>query len=572
MNGRWSGMRIGRYVPAPLRKPLRAVRDFLRTWIRARRVRLNLAVLAPGETRIPGDADFVYAPTGRDRRLDADALDNALLSLSHEERDFVLVSRSLRELPAVVAPEAPRDSLVFAARTAGVFLEGKPLPGPLRGRLLRMPGLQDGSTERSLAELLPEASLRHTRDEITIGRGWKPRRGRRDCSWLPFVAPRSAGKTRVFVWPTLLAVGGVERNTIEIMRQLHHAYDFVVVTTDRLTEHNGSLHHQLKGLATSTYDLAECARHRSYLSMLATLKRVYAPDLVWICNGSSWQCEHAPAIRRLYDDVALVDQEVYDTRVGWINRYGEPGIQSFDRFVAINRRIYDAFVSRFAMDPARIDLIYHAVDGARFDPAAFPEEGISALKASHGLPPDRPLFTFIGRMVAQKRPLDFLRLVAALEATGEAASFLMLGDGELAGEVDDFIRERTRGAVKRLPFTDRVPEILAMTEGLVMTSEHEGLPVAMLEALAMGRPVLSTDVGDVRLILEEYGSGAIIPAIEAPDAVLAAWRAWRRDLPRYREAARRGAPRVRERFSSARVAARYEDCWRRAMATRNARP
>lgn len=511
-------------LPARLRVPLRRGRDLLRAWLRLRGggpgpaagverrlASLRLAVVDPlvlmpggaptGGEPVPRDADYVYAPLGQEPRLDADALDNALLSLSHHALDFVLVSRSLKELPALVAPLAPRDSVVFAARAASFFIEGVPFVGRLRGRLVRMPGLRDGSPETALVSLMPGARVDERLREIVIGEGEEPARPRWDCSELPFVAPRPSTKPRVFVWPALLAVGGVERNTIEIMRQLRDAYDFVVVTTEWLTEQTGSLHHQLKGLATATYDLAECGPSAAHLSMLATLKRVYAPDLVWICNGSPWQCDQALAIRRIYHDVPIVDQEAYDTHVGWVTRYDEPGIQSFDRFVAINRRIREAFVSRLGMDPSKVDLIYPAFDGARFDPQAYPDEGIAALKLASGLPPDRPLFVFIGRMTAQKRPLAFLRLAEAIEATGEPAFFLMVGDGELAGEVDAFIRERTRGAVRRLQFTDRVPEILAMAEGLVLTSEYEGLPVVLLEALAMGRPALATDVGDVRAIL-----------------------------------------------------------------------
>jgi glycosyltransferase involved in cell wall biosynthesis len=432
-----------------------------------------------------------------------------------------------------------------------------------------MPGLRGGSPECAIASLLPGARVDPS-PEIVIGEGEELARATWDCSEMPFLAPRPATRPRVFVWPALLAVGGVERNTIEIMRQLREAYDFVVVTTERLTEQTGSLHHQLKGLATATYDLAECGPPARHLSMLATLKRVYAPDLVWICNGSPWQCDQALAIRAIYRDVPIVDQEAYDTRVGWITRYHEPGIQSFDRFIAINRGIREAFVTRLGMDPSKIDLIYPAFDGARFDSAAYPAAGLAARKLARGFPPDAPLFVFIGRMTAQKKPLAFLRLAAAVAATSEPAFFLMVGDGELAGEVDAFIRERTRGAVRRLPFTDQVPEILDLAEGLVLTSEYEGLPVVLLEALAMGRPALATDVGDVRLILEEYGSGALLPtsALDDESELLAAWQAWRNRFDAYREAAREAAPLVRERFGSARVAAQYDACWRKAMGGR----
>ena len=506
-----------------------------------------------------------------EQRLDADALGNAALCLAHRKYDFLLFTRSLAELPRVVAPAERLQSIVFARDLADVFRQGAPPPRRLRGRLVRMPGLRDGSPETELGRLLPGAEAAGAWGEIEWGPGRAAPLQVQDCSELPFAAVPSPSKPRVFVWPALWAVGGVERNTIEIMRRLRDRYEFVVVTIERLNETLGSLHHQLDGLAAATYDLAELGPQSDYLSMLATLKRAWSPDLVWICNGSPWQCDHATAIRRLYADTPIVDQEVYDTRAGWINRYHEPGIQSYDRFIAINRRIQQAFVERLGMDPARIDLIYPAFDASRFRIASSaPEERAERVQA-YGLPRDRPVFLFVGRMSAQKRPLDFVDLAGRLGKEGLGASFLMLGDGELAAEVDRAIARLPPGQVRRMPFTDRVPEILAFAEGLVITSEYEGVPVAMLEALAMGVPVLSTDVGDVRLLLEEYGAGAITAGIGEREGLLRSFKAWHRDLARYREAARAASASVAQRFSAETLSARYDECFVKLLSQRDLR-
>jgi len=529
---------------------------------------LHLAVLPAGSREAPGDADYVYAPAALEQAVDADAIANARLGLAHRAHDFLLFSRSLAELPRITAPGETRQSVVFARDAADAFLLGAPPGRRLRGRLVRTPGLRDGSPETELDRLLPGAQRGSGWGEIEWGPGRASPLRVFDCSQIAFAEVPPPTKPRVFVWPALWAVGGVERNTIEIMRQLRDRYEFVIVTTERLNEQLGSLHHQLKGLAAATYDLAELGRQSDYLSMLASLKRAWSPDLVWICNGSPWQCDHAAELRRLYADTPIVDQEVYDTRAGWIKRYHEPGIQSFDRFIAINRRIRQAFVEGLGMDPERIDLIYPAFDSSRFRLASSSPEVLADRRQSFGLPRDRPVFLFLGRMSPQKRPLDFVHLAGRLDAGGLQASFLMLGDGELAPEVDAAIARGPVHALRRLPFTDRVPEVLAMAEGLVITSEYEGVPIAMLEALATGVPVLSTDVGDVRLLLEEYRAGAIVEPIGDPGSLLEAFRAWCDDLPGYRRAAEAAAPDVARRFSAATLAAEYEESWRKAHRVR----
>ena len=219
------------------------------------------------------------------------------------------------------------------------------------------------------------------------------------------------------------------------------------------------------------------------------------------------------------------------------------------------------------MDPGRIDLIYPAFDASRFRVDSRPPKEFEDLKESFGLPRDRPVFLFVGRMNPQKRPLHFVDLACRLDASEFRASFFMLGDGELAPEVDAAIAQSPAGLLRRLPFTDRVPEILAMAEGLVITSEYEGLPIAMLEALAMGVPVLSTDVGDVRLILEEYKTGAIVEGIGDPLKLVEAFQAWRSALPAYRRAAQDAASKIATRFSAATLAAQYEESWLKAHRT-----
>lgn len=534
----------------------------------ARTKQLRVEQLGDGGQKPLPNTDYVYAPAGGPAPLDEFALGNASLCLTHRGYDFVLLSRSPAPPPRIVAPGPLRHSVVFARDLSDVFLAGAPPARRLSGRVIRAPGLRGDAEETDLEHLFPGAVAGGEPTEFVWGPGSGEALRTWDASDMAFatVAPKS--KPRVFVWPALWAVGGVERNTIEIMRHLRGHYDFILITTEPVHEGHGSLHHQLKGLATAVYDLGELGPTSHYLSMFATLKRAWSPDLVWICNGSPWLADHAADLRRIYADTPIVDQQVYDTRAGWINRYHEAGIQSFDRFIAINQRIRETFVDRLGMDPGRIDLIYPAFDASRFRLTPVTPEQAADSKRAFGLAPDRPVFLFLGRMSAQKRPLDFINLAARVLASGLQASFLMVGDGEMGGEVDQAITASSTEALKRFPFTDRIPEILSVVDGLIITSEFEGLPVAMLEALAMGVPVLSTDVGDVRLVIEEFGVGAIVDRIGDPRTLLEAFEAWRLDLPRFRRAAAAASPRVAQRFSAATLAGQYDESWRRALQVR----
>ena len=373
-------------------------------------------------------------------------------------------------------------------------------------------------------------------------------------------------KPVIFILPALFAVGGVERLAIDMMRQLRADYGFVVITTERLSERHGSLHGQTEGIALGFYDLAELAAPALFLDMMRELRSVYRPSLVWICNGAPWQCDNASGIREVFGGIPIVDQQAYDTEAGWIARYADPGIQSYDRFIAINTKIQDTFIRKYGIDPAKIDMIYHSVNLDAVGPLDRTDEDRTAYRERYGLPAGGRVFGWIGRLTKQKRPLEFLEFARRAAEAEDGRHFVMIGNGELAGACDEFIARHELRAVTPVRFSNRMGELFAAMSGLVGTSEYEGLPISMLEALSMGVPVFSTDVGDVGMVLEEYGAGRVTGADWDLDRYLADFEAWIAELPEWQARARVAAPRIRARFAGPQVARLYDECWRRAMA------
>lgn len=532
------------------------------------------AVVLPGSTDPTGDYDgftiideaalvtfsggLVYAPDPNAPRLGAAHLRNMTLAAEVNGLDIVLASHGLEEPPAMRCLSGPNHSLRRYGAT----------PGPMTGRVLRLlpePGEGVGST--TLDALFPEQAVTHPAGTIAEFRvGNASPKAAYSGAWSP--TPLTDDRPVVLVLPIFLAVGGVERNTIEIIRALRDKYHFVVVTTERLHKDQGSLHHQMSTVAEVIYDLAEIAENHHHMQLLQKLKEGYRPDLVWICNGSPWLADNARTLRALFSDVPIVDQQVYDTNEGWIQRYGEAGIQSFDRFIAINSRIRDVFTDRLGMAAGSIDLIYSAIDAPRFDRPEPSAEERAALAGAHGLPADRPCFAFIGRLVEQKNPLAFLTLAAESAKAGKSDHFVLVGDGVLGPDCDAFIREKGLANVTRIPFCDDLTRLYPVLAGLIVSSHYEGLPIAMLEAMAMGVPVYATDVGDIGPVLDDYHTGFVSSDIAGGAEFGAGFLKWRDQLPAFTVAARDAAPRVRARFGVAAIARNYEECWESAWRER----
>jgi len=522
----------------------------------------RIQIAPPPEAADPGA--YVYAPDRREGVLGPFQLQNVLLSLSHQALDFVVVSHGFDEAPRLRIA-SPRDATVFSARAWSALASTGRLPEGARGRVLRLlPGpLAPDDLVETRVDALGFGPLRVEGAELQAPGSAGPVARRRPGTGL--LAAIGGVRPTVLVLPTMMAVGGVERNLIEIVAQLGDRYSFVIATTERLLASRGSLNHQALPHCQALFELGELGPPELFLPMLETLARTYRPDLIWICNGSPWLLSHSVALRRLFADVPIVDQQVYDTQVGWIEHYADPGIGSFDRFIAINQQIRRVFQERIRIPAERIDLVYHAIDAGRFRPEEDPSRRAAAAREL-GLPTDRPLLGMVGRLTVQKRPLVFLELARRARDAQLGIEFVLVGDGELARDCDAFIAAHRLSNVHRIPYCDDMSRFFPLLDGLLICSEYEGLPISMLEALATGVPVLSTRVGDVPLVLAEFGSGHVLGAeSDDPEGWLEALRAFLRDLPGLRERARAAAPEIARRFSAEAGAAAYARSWSRAI-------
>ena len=129
-----------------------------------------------------------------------------------------------------------------------------------------------------------------------------------------------------------------------------------------------------------------------------------------------------------------------------------------------------------------------------------------------GLAENVPLAGIMGRLVAVK---DHATLFSAVESV-PGLHLAVLGDGELRPTLEALAHEV--GISDRTHFTGwwtDVPSALADLSVVVLSSRNEGTPVALIEALAASRPVVATDVGGVRHVVEDGETGWLCGAGDA---------------------------------------------------------
>jgi glycosyltransferase involved in cell wall biosynthesis len=173
---------------------------------------------------------------------------------------------------------------------------------------------------------------------------------------------------------------------------------------------------------------------------------------------------------------------------------------------------FPALADRFAFTPTWVDpFVFNPLADGDAEPAR------RALRESLALAPDTPLLITAGRMESQKDPVlmveAFARLCEQRGATAPRPALVMVGDGALRNRIAQ--RAEALGIGDRvimpgmLP-AERVAEHLRCADLFVLSSEYEGMPMALLEALGCGLPVVSTDVGEVNRVLHDDVNGRLV--------------------------------------------------------------
>jgi glycosyltransferase involved in cell wall biosynthesis len=228
-----------------------------------------------------------------------------------------------------------------------------------------------------------------------------------------------------------------------------------------------------------------------------------------------------------------------------------------DAYVAVSHAT--AEVARAAHDcaPSKIHVIANGIDLAAFgaDPTARAE-----VRRELGIPSDAWVFGTVGRMSKEK---DHLRLVAAARPLLDETTWLAVcGDGDQRSAV----RAAAEGAphVVLAGMRRDVPRVLAAFDAFVLSSRTEGMPLALIEAMATGLPVIATDVGGVRDVV---GPAAILIDGAGPEPLTAAMRALRGDRERAAELSASALARA-ESYDAARMTDEYLALYRAVSAQR----
>ena len=374
------------------------------------------------------------------------------------------------------------------------------------------------------------------------------------------MAPASTSRVpRVALVAGTLAQGGAEKQLLYLVRALRTMEAEVVVCS--LTR--GEYHEPaLRELGVEPRWIGRYANPAARTVALAAALRDFGPHIMQ--SAHFYTNLYVSLVAPLYGALSIgtarsdiVHEVAANGRWGrWLLRL--PGSLLVNSYAAKRNAV------EYGRDGDDVHVLPNVIDLAAFDEAAARESGVDGGSSRQSGGGNGGITVVgVGTLVRAKRFDRFLRAIAKARSLGAPVRGVIVGDGPELASLEELARGLSilGGGVEFLGRRPDIPRLLHASHVYALTSEHEGFPNVVLEAMAAGLPVVATPAGDAAVVVEEDVTGYVVPHddVEALAAKLAMLAASEQLRERLGAAGRRA---VERRYAAEGFATRIAESYR----------
>lgn len=235
----------------------------------------------------------------------------------------------------------------------------------------------------------------------------------------------------------------------------------------------------------------------------------------------------------------------------------------FAEHVVPNSQAGRSYLIGRGIDPNRIKLIYNGVNLQRLSPNP---AKVAKIRKSMELPPDGMVVGITASLSPAKNHATFIEAAQLIHQTMPQTKFAVVGDGPLLASLENQAKEL--GLASHVVFfghqLDIGSYISTFDVACLCSVDHEGCSNALLEAMALGKPIVATDVGGNKELVENGETGLLIP-LRDPHALADSVLFYLRQPEWAREIGERARDMIHEYFGLERMVHEYEQLYDRAM-------
>ena len=310
-----------------------------------------------------------------------------------------------------------------------------------------------------------------------------------------------------------MVTGGADRFNLDLVENMNRKkFTFTIITT--LPSKN-EWRKKFEKYAT-VYDLTSFLEMKDWTSFINYIIKKNNINLIFNSN-SEFGYKILPYLKAKHPNIPICDfvhMEEWYNRNGGFARDSSAMQNVIDKTFTCNENSRNTFINYFKRKPEDVKTIYIGVDEKIFDPGKYNKEDLIKKFKYGEYFENKIVISYICRIAEQKRPYLFLEIVKKLAKIRDDFVVIVAGDGPMLNGLKRKVREEKLdnyfafvGNIKR------TEKIYAMSDLTVNTSIKEGLALTSYESLAMGVPVVSSNVGGQKELITE-DVGVIVPCIQ----------------------------------------------------------
>lgn len=314
------------------------------------------------------------------------------------------------------------------------------------------------------------------------------------------------GKINILMIIPWMTTGGADKFNLDLVNKLDRdRFNFTIVTT----EPGVNNYRQLFNDGTVIYELPAFLDMKSWPAFINYLMNKRNINFVFSTN-SEFGYSTLPYIKANHPEIPIID---YVHMEEWYNRNGgysrdSSAVESvIDKTLTCNGNTTKIFIDHFKRNPNSVETVYIGVDENKYDPEKY---NCEEQRANFGLS-KKYVIGFICRISEQKRPLLLLEIIKKLKENRNDFEFLIAGDGNLLEKMKS--KANSMGLKENIKFIGNVAEtepVYSASDLTINCSIKEGLALTSYESLSMGVPVISSDVGGQKELINDE-VGIIVP-------------------------------------------------------------
>ena len=314
----------------------------------------------------------------------------------------------------------------------------------------------------------------------------------------------------LFIVPWLIT-GGADRFNLNLVKGLDkEKYNITVITTE---PNKNTLRQEFEKYST-VYDLTSFLNQKFWLAFVNYI--IERENINIILNSNSkFGYSILPYLKANNSNIPIIDyvhMEEWYNRNGGYSRYSTMCDSVIDKTLVCNENSKKILCNYFGRNENEIQTVYIGVDEEEFNPEKYNKEEI--LKKYNIENDKKYIFSYICRISEQKRPMLLLEIIKKLKEKRNDFKILVVGDGNLLSKMKS--KASKLGVNENIVFLgniERPEEIYKISDITINCSIKEGLALTSYESLSMGVPVVSSDVGGQKELINE-DVGVIVPCLQ----------------------------------------------------------